>query len=391
MKRSYRAKGASKIKNCLIFFLLGFSFFLSSEKISAQKFNSGAIGIELSSIGRIRVYSPLSKSQRQVYRISLIASAGIGSSFSYIGDQDSLISSSNVSSPKESDYEIKGAISNYFSKLPPYLTADFSIYGWHNAPYAIVKAKIVNRDTLLKDMNIFIGFEFLPQTDSSFGFETIQYDRHQKIITSFRKNSSSTFTALKFLGSDLISLRMLDWKDYYDRGTGSDSLIFSYMSSKVTDDSITGGADGAACLFSQDVLPLKLYDSTVVYLAIAVGSSMSEASSNINESQNRYFRGLGTTESNGYKSIAQEYNLMQNFPNPFNPSTSINFSIPERHFVSLKVYDLLGREIAQILSSEFEAGTHTIKFTPKDIPSGVYLYKLESGSYIQSRKMMIIR
>ncbi|MDP4190936.1 MAG: T9SS type A sorting domain-containing protein, partial [Bacteroidota bacterium] len=334
--------------------------------------------------------SPLSQNKRQVYRISLIASTGIGSSFSYIGDQDSLISASNILSPKESDYEIKGAIANYFSKLPPYLTADFSIYGWHNAPYAIVKVKVINRDTLLKDMNIFIGFEFLPQIDSTFGFETIQYDRHQKIITSFRKNSSSTFTALKFLDSDLLSLRMLDWKDYYDRGTGSDSLIFSLMSSKVIDDSITGGADGAACLFSQDALPLKLYDSTFIYLAIAVGNSMSEAISNINESQNRYFRALGIGSYRS-KSIPSEYKLMQNFPNPFNPSTSISFSIPQRHFVSLKLYDLLGREVAQIISSEFEAGTHTIKFAPRDIPSGVYLYKLESGSHILSRKMVIIR
>lgn len=390
MKWLSKARTRSELKKYVAFFLFTFSFFLSSEKISAQKFNSGSIGIELSSIGRIRVYSPLSKSQRQVYRISLIASAGMGSSFSYIGDQDSLISSSNVLSPKESDYEIKGAIANYFSKLPPYLTADFNIYGWHNAPYAIVKVKIVNRDTLLKNMNIFIGFEFLPQIDSSFGFETIQYDRHQKIITSFRKNSSSTFTALKFLGSDLLSLRMLDWKDYYDRGTGSDSLIFSLMSSNVTDDSITGGADGAACLFSQDALPLKLYDSTVVYLAIAVGNSISKAISNINESQNKYFKALGT-ESYGSKGIPSEYKLMQNFPNPFNPSTSIDFSIPEKHFVSLKVYDPLGREVAQILSSEFEAGTHTIKFTPKDIPSGVYLYKLEAGAHILSKKMIMLR
>ncbi|MDP4193272.1 MAG: hypothetical protein Q8858_17040, partial [Bacteroidota bacterium] len=102
MKRSPIAKTISIFSNCIIFFLFTFSFFLSSGKISAQKFNSGAIGIELSSIGRIRVNSPLSQNKRQVYRISLIASTGIGSSFSYIGDQDSLISASNILSPKES-------------------------------------------------------------------------------------------------------------------------------------------------------------------------------------------------------------------------------------------------------------------------------------------------
>ena len=84
------------------------------------------------------------------------------------------------------------------------------------------------------------------------------------------------------------------------------------------------------------------------------------------------------------------FELLQNYPNPFNPSTEISFSIPQSGVVSLKVFEVLGREVTTLVNGEQESGTHIVQWDAKDMASGVYLYTLRSGSYTQTRKMMLI-
>ena len=86
-----------------------------------------------------------------------------------------------------------------------------------------------------------------------------------------------------------------------------------------------------------------------------------------------------------------DFKLFQNFPNPFNPETKITYMIKEFSDVSLIVYDLLGREITKLVNQKQHPGTYTIPFSPKNLASGVYLYKLISGSISDSKKMVFIR
>jgi hypothetical protein len=86
-----------------------------------------------------------------------------------------------------------------------------------------------------------------------------------------------------------------------------------------------------------------------------------------------------------------EYNLTQNFPNPFNPSTIISYSLPVSGQVTLKVFDILGIEVAELVNEQKEAGKHTIKFDASNLTSGIYFYKIESDKFLQTRKMMIIK
>ena len=85
------------------------------------------------------------------------------------------------------------------------------------------------------------------------------------------------------------------------------------------------------------------------------------------------------------------YSLSNNYPNPFNPSTKITYTLPERGNVSLKVYDLLGGEVAQLVNGEIEAGSYEIIFNANNLASGVYFYRLQAGSFVQTKKMIIIR
>ena len=83
--------------------------------------------------------------------------------------------------------------------------------------------------------------------------------------------------------------------------------------------------------------------------------------------------------------------LLQNYPNPFNPSTTISFSLPKRSFVSLKIYDVIGREIATIVSEELSAGTYSRQWTAESFTSGIYFYRLEAGSFIETKKLILLR
>jgi len=89
--------------------------------------------------------------------------------------------------------------------------------------------------------------------------------------------------------------------------------------------------------------------------------------------------------------IPTDYVLSQNYPNPFNPATNISFSLPEDSRVRITVYNLLGEQIAEIVDSEFASGSHTISFDADGFTSGVYLYRMEAGNSIFTRKMTLLR
>jgi hypothetical protein len=82
---------------------------------------------------------------------------------------------------------------------------------------------------------------------------------------------------------------------------------------------------------------------------------------------------------------------MQNHPNPFNPSTSIKYAISDRQFVSLKVFNILGDEVATLVNEEKEQGVYDITFNAAGLSSGMYLYKLQAGTFVETKKMILIK
>jgi len=97
---------------------------------------------------------------------------------------------------------------------------------------------------------------------------------------------------------------------------------------------------------------------------------------NVNESENSH---------------PSEFSLEQNYPNPFNPSTTINFSIPEEAKVSLKVFNSLGEEVAELMNATKPMGNYSVNFDASKLSSGVYLYELKAGSFSEIKKMILIR
>ena len=99
---------------------------------------------------------------------------------------------------------------------------------------------------------------------------------------------------------------------------------------------------------------------------------------------------VGVKESENVK-LPQEFTLMQNFPNPFNPSTNIRYDIPKTAKVTLKIYDILGREVQTLVNTVQAPGQYTLKFNAQGLASGIYFYQLKAGDYTAIKKLMLLK
>ena len=97
---------------------------------------------------------------------------------------------------------------------------------------------------------------------------------------------------------------------------------------------------------------------------------------------------LGVTKSKG---TPGDFYISQNYPNPFNPTTTINYSVPTRTFVSLKVFDILGREVTTLVNEEKSAGNYSVNFNGANLSSGVYFYSISAGNFKQVKKLIMLK
>lgn len=86
---------------------------------------------------------------------------------------------------------------------------------------------------------------------------------------------------------------------------------------------------------------------------------------------------------------AHSFDLMQNYPNPFNPTTDIEYTIPARNHVTLKIYDMLGKEVSTLVDKEQDAGTYIVRWNAKNFSSGIYFYRLTAGNFIGTKRMVL--
>ena len=96
-------------------------------------------------------------------------------------------------------------------------------------------------------------------------------------------------------------------------------------------------------------------------------------------------------EEEKFTEMPDNYFLSDNFPNPFNPTTKIRYSVPHLTQVKIKVFDILGNEIETLVNSEKPAGTYELAWDAVNLPSGVYFYQLRAGNFINTKKMILLK
>jgi len=99
----------------------------------------------------------------------------------------------------------------------------------------------------------------------------------------------------------------------------------------------------------------------------------------------------GNVSISGNNEVTVSFSLKQNFPNPFNPVTKIEFEIPQKKFVQLIIYDALGREVTKLINEELTAGSHEVVWNAENFVSGVYFYKIKAGNFTDTKRMVLVK
>jgi hypothetical protein len=89
--------------------------------------------------------------------------------------------------------------------------------------------------------------------------------------------------------------------------------------------------------------------------------------------------------------IPSRAKLLQNYPNPFHPSSTIEYHLPAKAFVTLKVYNLLGQEVATLVNQKQEAGSYQVQFDGRGLASGMYFYRLQAGDFVDTKKLLLLK
>lgn len=169
-----------------------------------------------------------------------------------------------------------------------------------------------------------------------------------------------------------------EWSELQRKiGSGSWVTVYSGPNRVWSDGSVTYDPDGTIPVYFR----VRVRDTQDLW------SVWSDAYSTnmINQVQQKYNSGMKS------KDVPLLYSLQQNFPNPFNPSTRIDYSIKKGGMVTLKVYDILGTEVATLVSARKNVGNFSVEFDASNLPSGIYFYKLTAGSFTSAKKLLLLK
>ncbi len=131
-----------------------------------------------------------------------------------------------------------------------------------------------------------------------------------------------------------------------------------------------------------DIAEIAVYDTVIPYIErLSIERYLS----------NKYSISLTAIEGSQDGYSAEAFRLYQNYPNPFNPSTTIRYSVPHRSHVMLTVFNTLGQRVAVLVNGEIDAGYHVVQFNASNLASGVYFCRLQAGSFLDVKKLVLTR
>ncbi|OGC02470.1 hypothetical protein A2V82_05160, partial [candidate division KSB1 bacterium RBG_16_48_16] len=155
---------------------------------------------------------------------------------------------------------------------------------------------------------------------------------------------------------------------------------------------------GVASEYDNALLPVHLplpFDQTIPPGALAVTVNAGQETGNIDftltSSELEDLIELETAVVSASANVPKQFALYQNYPNPFNPLTTFRFALPGRSHVQLRIFDLLGREIETLVNDNLPAGDYSIRYNAADLPSGVYIYRLQADHFVSSRKFVLLK
>ena len=359
----------------LLFFLLLFS----DQLLFAQaEFFTDKLDVYVNAYGRIRIYS-LPDTLKQLERASLLVATAPDAVFDFYNDQDVEDSTKLIDNPSWGDYEIYGAYNNNYSALPPDVLLKQYIFGWQSESFIIVKYVVVNREP--SATSAVLGLELIPQIENMLGMDTVVYSQSNGIIDAYRSNH----LGFKILSDNPTSVNVFE---YYD-GYYEDTSYYNWLTNSNIDTFFTTQLDDPVIIAGIPSQSFYLGDSLIFFEAIAFGETENDMMTSMEAAIAKYAELTSVYYDNSYK--VSDFSLAQNFPNPFNPTTKISFSLPSRQNVILKVFNSIGQEVAELVNRELFPGKYTVDFNASSLSSGVYFYKISAGDFSLTKKMLLLK
>jgi hypothetical protein len=366
------------MKKILLIFVAMLLFM--AESYSQASFTTGALEVDVNQYGRIRLFTP--DGTRHLQRASILVETSPTSVFDYTNDAEELEPTVLVANPTSSDFEIYGAYDNAYSLLPPDVQVRLNAYGWNNGAYTIVRFNIKNMQT--DAMNASAGLDIIPEINQEYGYDTVTYNSSAGVIRFHRGNHVNM--GMKLLSAPLSSLYSFEWYDGYQ----VDTSFWNWMNhGELQPQYASLTVDGPVTITAQLPVVTAPGGSFNVYYALAVGVDEQTMLANISAAVLKYQTLIVSVDD--MESSAKGFNLGQNSPNPFRNTTSINYQLPEAGFVSVKVYNVIGNEVASLVNGNETKGLHTIQFNPNGLPAGVYYYTITFNDQVKTNKMMLVR
>jgi len=280
------------------------------------------------------------------------------------------------------------------------LTVHQRSYQWSDSTrddFIIFKYTIFNRG----DNGTLNGLYIAQWLDPDVAVETTPFDnlvdydneRHMLYIYNMNGDPSGLF-GLRLLGASKTPCTVLAYAAGEDPVTPGDHYRYMAQGNIFVPTSI----NDYRFLLTAQPLTLSPNDSSTVAYGIVLGNGQAELETNADTMEAIYEAELA--EKGGSNAVQQQavnlavpdrFQLKQNYPNPFNPSTSVSFDVPKSSFVTLRVFNLLGQQVATMVAKNLPPGTHRYNFDAGNLPSGVYLYCLRAGDYVETRKMVLLR
>jgi hypothetical protein len=342
------------------------------------------INVYVDEYGSIQIYT-LPDTIQQIARASILVGTGPDDVFDYTEDVDIEEPVQLLAVPSYGDYEIYGSFNNYYSFEPPDVLEKMNIFCWQNLNSMLVKYTIINRET--DAIDAIFGLDLVPEVENSYlGHDTVTYSVLNKVI-SVRKTEAVGF---KPLSDNFKSIGAFVWyAEYKEDTTYYHWLTYDSFDSLLITDPNDPNVDDPVIIPAYNMTTIAPGDSIIQFIAIAYGVNEAEMFASMQQAQEKYYE-LTAVEAD-HNNIPDGFVLEQNYPNPFNPSTKIKFGIPQASNISLKIFNSLGEEVAVLVNKYMEAGTYTYDFNASELPSGIYVYALQSGDQLISKKMTVIK
>jgi hypothetical protein len=365
---------------------------LIPEYAHAQAYGgTGKVGFGLNEYGRVQLYVPTSNDTIELERAAVLAALDSNNVFDYEQDAE------NVSGPDLwtggiADTMASVLTDNTYSGAPPDIKVLVTVYAWKNDEFFLAKYTITNYSS--GTYTLYLGIGMVIELSGAYGSETASYDATKKMAYYFR-GSEPAFIGVKVMGQDPYSFHVLDWT-VYSPGSSSDhatdSTRWRMTALPGFDSPLTGGpVDGTFSNLNAGPRTIAAGDSVSFVMSYMFSTSLSGLQTVADGAVARYASVFPASVKRTSQLIPERSMLLQNYPNPFNPNTLIEFQLKESAQTKLTVYDMLGREVETLVNDRLNAGTYQVNFTAGGLASGYYYYRLVSGAYSETRRMILVK